>query len=101
MTSPTGPAPTMTTSGFSATADPIAQEAHAVDLHVDDVTDLEEGRRIHEQADAAGGSGGDDVAELIDEGVGPSNVHVVHEQDRDIIVAANREINEAALYVVS
>ena len=40
-------------------------------------------------------------AELIDEGVGPSNVHVVHEEKRDIIVAANREINEAALYFVT
>ncbi|MEO8410354.1 MAG: hypothetical protein ABI478_07265, partial [Propionivibrio sp.] len=40
-------------------------------------------------------------AQLIEEGVGPSNVHVVHEKGRDIIVAANREINEAAVYFVS
>ena len=40
-------------------------------------------------------------AELIEEGVGPSNVHVVHEASRDIIVAANREKAEAALYFVS
>ena len=40
-------------------------------------------------------------AELIEEGVGPSNVHVVHEANRDIIVAANREKAEAALYFVS
>ena len=40
-------------------------------------------------------------AELIDEGVGPSNVYVLHEEKRDIIVAANREINEAALYFVT
>ena len=39
--------------------------------------------------------------QLIDEGVGPSNVFVLHEEGRDIIVAANREINEAALYLVS
>jgi len=38
---------------------------------------------------------------LIDEGVGPSNVHVVHEPDRDIIVAANREKAEMALYMVT
>ena len=41
------------------------------------------------------------TAELIDQGVGPSNVHVLHESGRDIIVAANRESNEAALYFVS
>ena len=41
------------------------------------------------------------TAELIDQGVGPSNVHVLHEEKRDIIVAANRENNEAALYFVS
>lgn len=38
---------------------------------------------------------------LIEEGVGPSNVHVLHEKERDIIVAANREIDEAALYFVT
>jgi hypothetical protein len=36
----------------------------------------------------------------IDEGVGPSNVHVVHEAGRDVIVSANREKAEAALYFV-
>lgn len=40
-------------------------------------------------------------AVIIEEGVGPSNVHVVHEKGRDIIVAANREKAEAALYFVS
>jgi hypothetical protein len=40
-------------------------------------------------------------AEVIEEGVGPSNVHVMHEQDRDIIVSANREKAEAALYIVT
>jgi hypothetical protein len=39
-------------------------------------------------------------AVVIEEGVGPSNVHVLHEQDRDVIVAANREKAEAALYFV-
>jgi hypothetical protein len=38
---------------------------------------------------------------LIDEGVGPSNVAVVHERGRDIIVAANREKAEAAIYLVA
>ena len=37
---------------------------------------------------------------LIEEGVGPSNVYVLHELTRDIIVAANREKAEAALYMV-
>jgi hypothetical protein len=36
--------------------------------------------------------------EVIEEGVGPSNVYVRHEVGRDIIVAANREKAEAALY---
>jgi hypothetical protein len=34
----------------------------------------------------------------IEEGVGPSNACVIHEPGRDIIVAANREKAEAALY---
>jgi hypothetical protein len=38
---------------------------------------------------------------LVDEGVGPSNVHVLHEPGRDLIVAANREKAEAALYIVT
>ena len=37
-------------------------------------------------------------AVLIEEGVGPSNVYVLHEKDRDILVSANREKAEAALY---
>ena len=40
-------------------------------------------------------------AEVIEEGVGPSNVHVLHEAGRDIIVSANREKAEAALYIVT
>jgi hypothetical protein len=39
--------------------------------------------------------------EIIDEGVGPSNIYVRHEPGRDIIVAANREKAEAALYFVT
>ena len=39
--------------------------------------------------------------EVIEEGVGPSNIHVLHEAGRDIIVAANREKAEAALYFVT
>ncbi|MDD2458095.1 MAG: hypothetical protein PHQ83_06290 [Eubacteriales bacterium] len=38
---------------------------------------------------------------LIDEGVGPSNVSVINEQDRDVIISANREKGEAALYFVT
>ncbi|MDR2452391.1 MAG: hypothetical protein LBE85_11645 [Candidatus Accumulibacter sp.] len=41
------------------------------------------------------------AAVLIEEGVGPSNACVVHEPRRDIIVAANREKAEAALYFVT
>jgi hypothetical protein len=40
-------------------------------------------------------------AEIMDEGVGPSNVHVMHEAGRDIVVSANREKAEAALYIVT
>ena len=40
-------------------------------------------------------------AVLIEEGVGPSNIYVLHENEGDIIVAANREKAEAALYRVS
>ena len=39
-------------------------------------------------------------AELIEAGAGPSNVHVLHDAGRDIIVSANREKGEAALYFV-
>lgn len=50
------------------------------------------------QADTA--NPGQFAVNLIEEGVGPSNVHVVHENGRDIIVAANREKAEAALYYI-
>jgi len=39
-------------------------------------------------------------AVAIDEGVGPSNVAVFHEAERDVIISANREKAEAALYFV-
>ena len=38
---------------------------------------------------------------LIEDGVGPSNVYVLHEKNRDIIVAANRETDQAALYIAT
>lgn len=38
---------------------------------------------------------------VIEKGVGPANLAVVNEADRDIIVAANHTMNEAAVYVVS
>ncbi len=41
------------------------------------------------------------VKTTIDSGVGPSNVAVINEPDRDIIIAANREIGEAVLYIVT
>jgi len=41
------------------------------------------------------------AAEIIDEGVGPSNACVLHEAGRDIIAVANRETDEAALYIVT
>ena len=37
----------------------------------------------------------------IDAGTGPSNIAVLNEQDKDIIIAANREIGEATLYFVT
>lgn len=40
-------------------------------------------------------------ATLIEEGVGPSNAYVLNEAGRDILVSANREIGQAALYFVS
>ncbi|CDG00823.1 Putative Uncharacterized protein [Clostridium chauvoei JF4335] len=40
-------------------------------------------------------------ATTIEAGVGPSNVAVLNEKDRDIIISANRELGEAALYIVT
>jgi hypothetical protein len=40
-------------------------------------------------------------AVTIEEGVGPSNVAIVNEPSRDLIISANREKGEAALYIVS
>lgn len=39
--------------------------------------------------------------ETIDAGTGPSNVAVINGKDKDIIMSANREIGEAALYFVT
>ena len=40
-------------------------------------------------------------ATVIEKGVGPANLCVVHEKDRDLIVSANHTANEAAVYVVT
>ncbi|NCA97938.1 MAG: hypothetical protein EOM08_03450 [Clostridia bacterium] len=73
----------------------------------------DQGSRAVESGTAGTGSGvgaaaGDEAASelalettLIDEGVGPSNVSVINESGRDVIVSANREKGEAALYFVT
>lgn len=38
---------------------------------------------------------------MVDQGVGPANLAVVHEEDRDIIVGANHTAAEAAIYFVT
>ena len=38
---------------------------------------------------------------VIEAGIGPSNIAVINEEDRDIIISANRELGEAALYIVT
>jgi hypothetical protein len=43
---------------------------------------------------------GEFKTEIVDKGCGPSNIMVVNEVDRDIIVAANHTGNEAAVYIV-
>lgn len=40
-------------------------------------------------------------AETIESGIGPSNVAVINDKERDIIISANREIGEAVLYFVT
>ncbi|MEG2800733.1 MAG: hypothetical protein RR890_02335 [Longicatena sp.] len=40
------------------------------------------------------------VTTLIEKGVGPANIMLINEKDRDIIIAANHTKNEAALYIV-
>lgn len=44
---------------------------------------------------------GEFVSTIIEKGVGPANLCVVNEADRDLIVAANHTKNEAAVYVVT
>jgi hypothetical protein len=39
-------------------------------------------------------------AEVVEQGVGPSNVAVISGEDRDIIISANHTQNQAAIYVV-
>lgn len=39
-------------------------------------------------------------ATIIEKGVGPANLCVVHEEGRDVIVSANHTANEAAVYIV-
>lgn len=41
------------------------------------------------------------VKTTIENDIGPSNIAVVNEKDRDIIISANREIGEAVLYIVT
>ena len=41
------------------------------------------------------------VTTIIDKGVGPANLCLVNEEDRDLIVAANHTANEAAVYIVT
>lgn len=41
------------------------------------------------------------VKTTIDTGIGPSNIAVINEPDRDIIISANREIGQAVLYLVT
>lgn len=38
---------------------------------------------------------------VIEKGVGPSNVAIINQNKRDIIISANRELGEAALYFVT
>jgi hypothetical protein len=40
------------------------------------------------------------VNEIIDKGAGPANVSVINMPDRDLILAANHEIGEGAVYIV-
>jgi len=39
--------------------------------------------------------------DAIEAGTGTSNVAVVHDEDKDIIISVNRELGEAALYFVT
>lgn len=38
---------------------------------------------------------------IVDQGVGPANVNVVNQEDRDLIIAANHTANEACVYIVN
>lgn len=41
------------------------------------------------------------VSTIFDKGVGPANLALLHEKERDVILAANHSANEAAVYVVT
>lgn len=41
------------------------------------------------------------ITKVIEKGVGPANIMLVNEEDRDLILAANHSANEAAIYIVS
>jgi hypothetical protein len=40
-------------------------------------------------------------AEVVEQGIGPSNAAVVNEENRDLIISANHTQNQAAVYIVS
>lgn len=40
------------------------------------------------------------ITEVIETGIGPSNVYVINTKEKDIILSANREIHQAAIYYV-
>ena len=57
-------------------------------------------RRGKQQLFAITCKDGEFVIDLIDEGVGPSNACVYHGKDGDLVLAADREAAEAAVYKV-
>lgn len=58
-------------------------------------------RRVDAQIFAVQYMDGAFVTHTIDQGVGPANLVVVKEKDRDLIVAANHTKDEAAVYIVT
>jgi hypothetical protein len=40
------------------------------------------------------------ISETIDSGAGPANISVIHETNRDLILAANHESGEGAVYII-
>ena len=41
------------------------------------------------------------ITGVIDKGVGPANLYLLNEKDRDLILSANHMANEAAVYIIS